>query len=222
MTAAADMGRTVRPPLVTVRPAVIGELAAVRAVATGVSPGAVYVVRFRVRAAPAAGSGCDGAAGMRVRSGSGPRLRIALASRRGWCPGTGLLSLARLRRGAAAGSGRIRIRPARALGGGDIVGRLSLGPTCPVERASDPCDPVARPAPVLLVAIDESGREAARTVTLRDGSFALDLAPGNYRLRSASTGTALPRIAETAVTVTGRATRSHPQRVVVKGDTGIR
>jgi hypothetical protein len=220
MLPAADIGVAVRPPLVTVRSAVVGELEAVRAVVTRVSPRTDYIVRFRVRAV--GGSGCVASAGLRVRAGSEPRLRIALVSRGAWCPGAAALSVAATRRGAVAGTARLHVRPAQALGRGDLVGRLSLGPTCPVERANDPCDPVARPAPVTLVALDSSGGEAARTSTLGDGSFALDLIPGRYTLHAESTGAGLPRIADTGVTVTARATRAQPRRIVVTGDTGIR
>jgi hypothetical protein len=157
-----------------------------------------------------------------VRAGSGPRLLVALVPRGAWCPGAGVLSVAAVGRGAAAGTVRLRVRPAQALGQGNLVGRLSLGPTCPVERVDDPCDPAARPAPVTLVALDPSGTEAARTVTLGDGSFALDLSAGSYTLHAERAGAALPRIADTGVVVTADATRSRPQRVVVPGDTGIR
>jgi hypothetical protein len=75
---------------------------------------------------------------------------------------------------------------------------------------------------VTLVAVEASGAEAARAVTLGDGSFALNLAPGSYTLHAESAGAAFPRIADTGVTVTAQATRSQPQRVVVTGDTGIR
>jgi hypothetical protein len=133
-----------------------------------------------------------------------------------------VLSVAAVRPRAATGAVRLRVRPAQALGRGDLVGRLLLGPTCPVERADDPCDPVARPAPVTLIAIDASGNEAARTVTLGDGSFALDLPAGSYTLHAERSAVALPRISDTSVIVTAKATRSQPQRVIVSGDTGIR
>jgi hypothetical protein len=222
MLSVADVGATVRPPIVTVRSDVVGEIDAVRAVVTRVSPRAVYLVRFRVRGGAVAGSGCVASTSARVRAGSEPRIRVALAPRGGWCDGAGVLSVAATRRGAPVGAVGLRVRPAQALGRGDLVGRLSLGPTCPVERANDPCDPVARPAPATLVALNVSGDEAARTITLGDGSFAFNLAPGSYTLHAESAGGALPRIADTGVIVTAQATRLQPQRVVVNGDTGIR
>ena len=222
MLAVADMGVTARPPIVTLRSGVVGEIEAVRAVVTRVSPRAVYLVRFRVRGGLAAGLGCVASFSMRVRAGTAPSLLVALAPHGLWCAGAGVLSVVSVRRAASAGSVRLRVRAAQALGQGDLVGRLSIGPTCPVERANDPCDPIARPAAVTLVALDASGTEATRAVTLGDGSFALDLAPGRYTLHAESAGAAFPRIADTGVTVTAQATRAHPQRVVVTGDTGIR
>jgi hypothetical protein len=222
MLSAADIAVTARPPLVTVRSGVVGELDAVRATVSRVAPRAVYSVRFRVRGGVAASLGCVASASARVRAGSGSRLVVALRPRGEWCAGAGVLSVAAVRRGAAVGAVRLAVRPALALGRGDLVGRLSLGPTCPVERASDPCDPVARPAPVTLVARNTSGDEAARTTTLADGSFALSLTPGSYTLHVESTGAALPRIPDAGVVVTAQATRSQPQRVVLRGDTGIR
>ncbi len=222
MLSAADIGVTARPPIVTTRSGAVGEIDAVRAVATRVSPRALYLVRFRVGGGAAASPACVASASARVRAGSGPRLLVALAPHGVWCAGAGVLSVVAVRRGASPGSVRLRVRPAQALGQGDLVGRLSIGPTCPVERANDPCDPVARPAPVTLVALDVSRHEAARTTTLGDGSFALNLTPGRYTLHAESAGAAFPRIADAGVVVTAQATRSQPQRVLVTGDTGIR
>lgn len=222
MLSVADIGVTARPPIVAVRPGVVGEIDAVRAIVTRILPRVVYLVRFRVDGGAAAGMGCVASASVRIRAGSGPRLRVALVPRGIWCAGVGVLRVVPVRRGAAAGSVRLRVRSAQALGQGDVVGRLLLGPTCPVERMDDPCDPVARPAPVTLVAIDASGAEAARTITLSDGSFALDLHGGSYTLHAERASGALSRIADTRVIVTAQATRSQPQRVVVTGDTGIR
>lgn len=167
MLSVADIVVTARAPIVTVRARVVGELDAVRGVVTRVSPRVVYLVGFRVHDARA-GLGCAVSANAPVRAGSGPRLRVALVPRGGWCAGVGVLSVVAVRRGGRPGTARLRVRPARALGQGDLVGRLSLGPTCPVERANDPCDPVARPAPVALVALNASGGEAAWTITLGD------------------------------------------------------
>ena len=79
MLPVADIGATVRPPIVTVRSDAVGEIDAVRAVVTRLSPGVVYAVRFRVRGGALAGLGCAASASVRIRAGSGPRLRVALA-----------------------------------------------------------------------------------------------------------------------------------------------
>ena len=73
-----------------------------------------------------------------------------------------VVSVTGVRRGARTGEARLRVRPPVAFGQGDVVGHLLLGPTCPVERANDPCDPVARPDPVTL--------PCARRFRSRDGT----------------------------------------------------
>jgi hypothetical protein len=222
MLAVADVAVVPRAPIVTVRSAEIGEASAVRATLTQISPGVFYEVRFRLRDGAVAGLGCVSSASARVQAGSGRSRRLALVPRGVGCAGAGVLRVTAVRPGAAVATARLRVRAAQALGRGDVVGHLLLGPTCPVERADDPCDPVARPAPVALVALDSGGAEAGRTVTLADGSFALDLPAGGYTLHAEGAGAALPRIADTRVVVTAAATRARPQRVVVNGDTGIR
>ena len=91
-----------------------------------------------------------------------------------------------------------------------------------VEFSGEGTDPVAHPAPVALLALDDAGVEAARATTLSDGSFALDLRPGSYRLHADAPAGSLPRIADTVVRVEASATRDHPIRTTVLGDTGIR
>jgi hypothetical protein len=116
----------------------------------------------------------------------------------------------------------VRVRPSAALGHGNVVGHLLLGPSCPVERVDDPCDPVAHPDALTITAVDAAGAATARTVTLADGSFALDLPPGSYVLHRDPPGVSPPSIADHPVVVTALATRSSPRRVVVRGDTGLR
>jgi len=222
MISAAPVAAPRRAPIVRLADGPIKESMAVRATVSGVSPGRVYVVRFRVPGATvAAALGCVASASLRV-AGSRRPVHVGLAPRGVWCAGAGILTVALARRGAPSGTSRLRVRPPEALGEGDVVGHLLVGPTCPVERVDDPCDPVARPDPVTLVALDAAGAEAARTVTLADGSFAFDLPPGDYTLHAERTGAMFPSIADATVVVTAAATRSNPQRVAVTGDTGIR
>jgi hypothetical protein len=64
-----------------------------------------------------------------------------------------------------------------------IRGVVVAGPTCPV--VTDPPDPDCgdRAVPgAVLVILDMDGEEVARVSSAADGSFALDLAPGAYRI----------------------------------------
>ena len=176
MLPAVSVAAPVRPPIVRLASVVVGAAESVRATVYRIRSGRTYVVRFRVPGATAAtGLGCIASASMRL-VGSGPVMRVGVAPSGVWCLGAGVLSVAVARRGARAVASRLRVRPPEAIEQGDVVGQLVVGPTCPVERADDPCDPVARPDPVMLVALDATGAETARTVTLGDGSFALAFA----------------------------------------------
>jgi len=64
-----------------------------------------------------------------------------------------------------------------------VSGKVSAGPTCPV--VTNPPDPACAERPVpgaVLVIQNANGREVARVTAGQDGSFALKLAPGAYRL----------------------------------------
>ena len=66
---------------------------------------------------------------------------------------------------------------------GEVTGKVTAGPVCPVERV--PPDPSCAPRPVagaLLIVQTTAGREVARTTSATDGTFHLNLAPGGYRL----------------------------------------
>jgi hypothetical protein len=65
-------------------------------------------------------------------------------------------------------------------GGTGITGLATAGPVCPVEQPGDPnCAP--RPvAGAFIVVSDASGAEVGTTITRADGSFDLQLAPGDY------------------------------------------
>jgi hypothetical protein len=222
MFPAATVAAPTRPPIVRLASTLIGESEAVRTTISRTAPGLVYVVRVRILGITAAtGIGCVASARLRV-AGSSRARRVGLAPRGVWCAGAGAVTVAATRRGAPTGTGHLRVRPPAAFGQGNVIGHLLLGPTCPVERIDDPCDPVAHPDPVTLVALDPSGAEAARTATLADGSFALDLPPGSYTLRAERAGSPFPSIADVNLVVSSGATRATPQRVAVIGDTGIR
>ena len=64
-----------------------------------------------------------------------------------------------------------------------VRGTVSAGPTCPVER--DPPGPACAPrliAGAVLVVTDPAGSEMARAISAEDGTFAIELGPGAYRL----------------------------------------
>jgi hypothetical protein len=67
-----------------------------------------------------------------------------------------------------------------------VTGAVHLGPQCPVESSTDPCD--EQPASGVIVIVSEqvpgdaylAGEEVARTTTNADGTFTVTLAPGEY------------------------------------------
>jgi hypothetical protein len=64
-----------------------------------------------------------------------------------------------------------------------VSGTVTAGPTCPV--VTDPPDPACADRPVagaVLVVTDLAGVEVGRMTSDGDGSFALSLAPGAYRI----------------------------------------
>jgi hypothetical protein len=64
-----------------------------------------------------------------------------------------------------------------------VRGRVTAGPTCPV--VTDPPDPACAERPVsgaILVFTDANGAEVARVASQKDGSYAVELAPGSYHL----------------------------------------
>jgi hypothetical protein len=63
-----------------------------------------------------------------------------------------------------------------------IVGTVILGPTCPVGSEPGAYDPVPclTPYAAQLVVLDANNRVAARVSSTDDGSFRVDLPPGDY------------------------------------------
>ena len=70
--------------------------------------------------------------------------------------------------------------------GSGVSGVVHLGPQCPVESPDDPCED--QPAAAVTVIVSEqlpgeayaAGTEVARTTTAADGSFTVELEPGEY------------------------------------------
>jgi hypothetical protein len=101
-----------------------------------------------------------------------------------------------------------------ALSTGTLTGRVSAGPTCPVERADHPCPP----SPVsATVQAKERGRVIASTHTDANGRYRLQLRAGKYTV-VAATSKPLPHCAPIKATVRA----NHTTRAPISCDTGIR
>ncbi len=101
-----------------------------------------------------------------------------------------------------------------------VLGMVTAGPTCPVER--DPPDPACAPRPVdgAVISIrDANGGLVATVTSAADGSFTLQVAPGMYRL-VAQPVDALPGTPSPIDLQVGAGEREVP--VTVSYDTGIR
>jgi hypothetical protein len=120
------------------------------------------------------------------------------------------------------GSGAVGSSPAPAGPPPTVLGTVTAGPVCPVERASP--DPSCAPRPVsgavIVITDATTGGEAGRTSTAPDGSYAIVVpATGTFVL------TALPVRglvkAPAPVTITLSFPSQH-ERVDLTYDTGIR
>jgi len=98
---------------------------------------------------------------------------------------------------------------------GTVTGRVTAGPTCPVERAGHPCPPRAVSADVQ--AQTRAGAVIASTHTASNGHFTLRLRAGTYAL-VAVTHKTFPRCARRHVTVKANTVTTAP----ISCDTGIR
>ena len=109
--------------------------------------------------------------------------------------------------------------PAVAIARGTLHGTVVAGPTCPVERAEDPCPPKPVPGREVKIA-SQAGKVVATVTTDGQGHFQVVLAPGNYTVFVVGTAQALGsgRAATVQATVRARQTTS----VTIALDTGIR
>ena len=95
-----------------------------------------------------------------------------------------------------------------------IVGRVMIGPTCPVERPGQSC---VRPYATNIKVLGAARHHLVMTFeSTSDGRFRVALSPGRYILRAARVG--LPRLSPRAVTVR----RGTFTRVTLVFDTGLR
>jgi hypothetical protein len=101
-----------------------------------------------------------------------------------------------------------------------IKGTVLLGPTCPVEAspADGSPDPCLTPYVATLVVLDDQGVKVATITSAADGSFKLDLSPGDYVVTPENGTDTYPIAQPQSVTVsTGVYTD-----IQVNYDTGIR
>ena len=96
-----------------------------------------------------------------------------------------------------------------------LTGRVTAGPTCPVERADHPCPPA--PVSATVQARTSRGRVVASTRTDANGRYRLRLRAGSYTL-VAVTPKPFPQCSPVNVTV--KANQS--ARAPISCDTGIR
>jgi hypothetical protein len=100
-----------------------------------------------------------------------------------------------------------------------LAGDVVAGPTCPVERAEDPCPPKAVPNREVQI-LGPNNAVAATATTDTNGHFSVQLAPGMYRVivpaKQGQVG--LRQLQNVTATITaGQATT-----VKIELDTGIR
>jgi hypothetical protein len=109
--------------------------------------------------------------------------------------------------------------PAVGTAQGTLHGTVVTGPTCPVERAEDPCPPKPVPGREVKIA-SPAGRVVATVTTDGQGHFQVVLAPGNYIVFVVGTAQALGsgRAATVQATVRARQTTA----VTISLDSGIR
>jgi hypothetical protein len=97
---------------------------------------------------------------------------------------------------------------------GRVSGVVTAGPTCPVERADEPCPP--RPVSAEIDARTPAGNRVAATHTDADGRYEVRLPRGSFVLSVVTNG--LPRCPATQVTVTS----AGDVTADITCDTGIR
>lgn len=101
-----------------------------------------------------------------------------------------------------------------------ITGVVRLGPQCPVESATDPCEEEPAAGVTVIVADQLPGEayapgpEVARATTAADGTFTVALSPGEYVV-TAEAGMSCELM-------DARVTRGAYAQVDVPCDTGIR
>jgi hypothetical protein len=96
-----------------------------------------------------------------------------------------------------------------------VVGTVTAGPTCPVQRPGQACPPA--PVAGAVEGLDSGGQVVGRADTDTQGAFTLPLPPGDYTLHVVHDGL-YPRCPDTPVTVTV----GGPTHIDIACDSGIR
>ena len=101
-----------------------------------------------------------------------------------------------------------------------IQGTVLLGPTCPVESTPGANDPVPclTPYSANLAILDSEGVRVASVTSAADGTFRLDLPPGEYVVTPSTGADTYPIAQPVSVVVTSGQYAS----VEINYDTGIR
>ncbi|HEX9312776.1 MAG TPA: hypothetical protein VGA30_08145 [Actinomycetota bacterium] len=101
--------------------------------------------------------------------------------------------------------------------GSGVRGRVTLGPTCPVERVGSPCPD--HPVQAVVIALRRIGDAVGNVRTDARGEFFLPLAPGTYLIYARELSGDNPRISKfQRVTVTDGSAAT----VALVIDSGIR
>jgi hypothetical protein len=97
---------------------------------------------------------------------------------------------------------------------GGVDGRVTVGPTCPVQREGSPCPPGAWSGTVRATS---SNGDVHDTTTGPDGSYELELPPGTYAVTPVVEGPGPPTAQSQTETV-----GTTMQRLDLQLDSGIR
>lgn len=101
-----------------------------------------------------------------------------------------------------------------------IEGLVKLGPTCAVETTPGANDPVpcVTPYSAQLVVLDGESSVVARVTSAADGTFRVDVAPGEYVVAPVTGADSYPIANPVSVTVAA----GQYARIEINYDTGIR